>query len=153
MADLVSIELPHRRPSGPARPDPAEMDGPRARLPPWLKVRMPGGADYNELKGLVRSLDLHTVCEEASCPNIGECWNARELTLMILGDTCTRSCGFCDVATGRPAPPDRDEPRRVAEALSKLDLAHAVITSVDRDELPDGGASIWAETITRVKAA
>ncbi len=156
MSDLVQIDLPHRRPSGPARPvedAAASPSGPRPRLPPWLKVRMPGGEGYNGLKSLVKELDLHTVCEEASCPNIGECWNARELTLMILGDTCTRSCGFCDVATGRPAPPDLDEPRRVAEALSRLDLAHAVITSVDRDELADGGASIWAETIRRVKQA
>src|SRR6185503_6230710 len=142
-----------RRPSGPARPDPAEMEAPRPRLPPWLKVRMPGGTDYNDLKGLVRSLDLHTVCEEASCPNVGECWNARELTLMILGDTCTRSCGFCDVATGRPGAVDTDEPRRVAEALARLRLSHAVITSVDRDELADGGAATWAETIRRVRTA
>jgi lipoic acid synthetase len=114
-------------------------------------VKLPAGDNYAELKSLVRDLALHTVCEEASCPNVGECWNARELTLMILGDTCTRSCGFCDVATGRPAPPDRDEPRRVAEALARLALRHAVVTSVDRDELPDGGASIWAETIRRTR--
>jgi lipoic acid synthetase len=136
MSDLVQIDLPSRRPSGPARP--SSDDAGRPRLPPWLKVRMPGGDGYNELKALVKGLGLHTVCE---------------LTLMILGDTCTRSCGFCDVATGRPAPPDNDEPRRVAEALSRLDLQHAVITSVDRDELPDGGASIWAETIRLTKQA
>jgi lipoic acid synthetase len=151
MAELVQIDLPSRRPSGPARP--ADDAGERTRLPPWLKVKLPGGAGYSELKSLVRDLALHTVCEEASCPNIGECWNARELTIMILGDTCTRSCGFCDVATGRPAPPDNDEPRRVADALSRLDLQHAVVTSVDRDELPDGGAAIWAETIRLTKAA
>ena len=163
MSDLVQIQMPGReprngprnepgeRPSGPARPDPAEVAAPRPRLPAWLKVRFPGGDGYNDLKGLVRELGLHTVCEEASCPNIGECWNTRELTLMILGDTCTRSCGFCDVKTGRPAAVDTDEPRRVAEALSRLHLAHAVLTSVDRDELPDGGAAIWAETIRRVR--
>lgn len=151
MSDLVQIDLPSRRPSGPSRP--AEDAGARPRLPSWLKVKLPGGEGYNELKSLVKGLGLHTVCEEASCPNIGECWSARELTIMILGDTCTRSCGFCDVATGRPAPPDNDEPRRVAEALSRLSLQHAVITSVDRDELPDGGAALWAETIRLTKAA
>ena len=151
MSDLVQLELPHQRPSGPARP--VTDATPRPRLPPWLKVKLPGGEGYQQLKALTKELALHTVCEEASCPNIGECWSARELTIMILGDTCTRSCGFCDVATGRPAPPDRDEPRRVAAALSRLDLAHTVITSVDRDELPDGGASIWAETVTLVKEA
>jgi lipoyl synthase len=153
MSDLVQIALPHRRPSGPARPVADRADAPRARLPSWLRVKLPSGEAHAELKRLVRELALHTVCEEASCPNVGECWNARELTLMILGDTCTRSCGFCDVATGRPAPPDRDEPRRVAQALGRLGLAHAVVTSVDRDELPDGGASIWAETIARVREA
>jgi lipoic acid synthetase len=152
MSDLVQIQLPSRKPSGPARPV-QDDEGPRARLPPWLRVKLPSGDNYSELKSLVRDLALHTVCEEASCPNVGECWNARELTLMILGDTCTRSCGFCDVATGRPAPPDRDEPRRVAQALARLSLAHAVVTSVDRDELPDGGASIWAETIRLVREA
>ena len=153
MSDLVSIELPRKRPSGPARPEPEASEAPRPRLPAWLKVKLPGGEGYSDLKGLVKELNLHTVCEAASCPNIGECWNARDLTLMILGDTCTRSCGFCDVATGRPAPVDRDEPRRVAEALARLSLRHAVVTSVDRDELPDGGASIWAETIRRVREA
>lgn len=153
MSDLVSIDLPRQRPSGPARPNPADVEAPRPRLPSWLKVKLPGGEAYSDLKRLVREGNLHTVCEEASCPNIGECWDSRELTLMILGDTCTRSCGFCDVATGRPSAVDRDEPRRVAEALSRLGLRHAVITSVDRDELPDGGASIWAETITRVREA
>ena len=152
MSDLVQIQLPRQRPSGPARPV-EDAPGPRQRLPPWLRVKLPGGENHADLKRLVKGLDLHTVCEEASCPNIGECWNARELTLMILGDTCTRSCGFCDVATGRPAPPDLDEPRRVAEALSRLGLSHAVLTSVDRDELPDGGAALWAETIRRVRAS
>jgi lipoic acid synthetase len=151
-SDLVQIDLPSRRPSGPARPAVDDVSA-RPRLPPWLKVRMPGGDGYSELKSLVKDLALNTVCEEASCPNIGECWNARELTIMILGATCTRSCGFCDVATGRPEPPDHGEPLRVAEALSRLGLRHAVITSVDRDELPDGGAALWAETIRLTKAA
>ena len=121
------------------------------RRPDWLKVRAPGGPNYARLVGMMRSLNLHTVCEEARCPNMGECWEHKAATFMILGDTCTRSCGFCAIKTGRPPVLDTDEPRRVAEALAELDLAHAVITSVNRDELPDGGAAIWAETITRVK--
>jgi lipoyl synthase len=119
---------------------------------PWLKVKLPHGENYFELKQLVRDKRLHTVCESASCPNIGECWNQRTATFMILGDICTRSCGFCDVKTGRPLGLDREEPQRVAEAVKVLGLTHAVITSVNRDELPDGGAAIWAETIRQVKA-
>jgi lipoyl synthase len=119
---------------------------------PWLKVKLPQGENYFELKQLVREKRLHTVCESASCPNIGECWNQKTATFMILGDVCTRSCGFCDVKTGRPLGLDRDEPIRVAEAVKMLGLRHAVITSVNRDELPDGGAAIWAETIRQVKA-
>jgi lipoic acid synthetase len=118
---------------------------------PWLKVKLPHGENYFELKQLVRQKRLHTVCESASCPNIGECWNQRTATFMILGDICTRSCGFCDVKTGRPLGLDREEPRRVAEAVQALGLKHAVITSVNRDELPDGGASVWAETIRQLK--
>jgi lipoic acid synthetase len=102
---------------------------------------------------MVKELELHTVCESASCPNIGECWTRRALTIMILGDICTRSCRFCDVTTGRPLPPDPDEPRRVAEMLGRLSLEHTVITCVDRDDLADFGAHHWAETISRVKAA
>lgn len=119
---------------------------------PWLKVKLPQGENYFELKQLVREKRLHTVCESASCPNIGECWNQKTATFMILGDVCTRSCGFCDVKTGRPLGLDREEPARVAEAVRMLGLKHAVITSVNRDELPDGGAAIWAETIRQVKA-
>jgi lipoic acid synthetase len=119
---------------------------------PWLKVKLPHGENYFELKQLVRDKRLHTVCESASCPNIGECWNQRTATFMILGDICTRSCGFCDVKTGRPLGLDREEPQRVAEAVKVLGLTHAVITSVNRDELADGGASVWAETIRQVKA-
>jgi lipoyl synthase len=121
------------------------------RYYPWLKVRMPHGENYFELKQLVRDRRLHTVCESASCPNIGECWNQKTATFMILGDVCTRSCGFCDVKTGRPPGLDREEPTRVAEAVKTLGLKHAVITSVNRDELPDGGAAIWAETIRQVQ--
>ncbi len=110
------------------------------RRPDWLRVRLPGGPNYQELKGLMRNLDLHTVCEEAHCPNIGECWEARTATFMILGDTCTRACGFCAVKTGRPMTLDLGEPVRVAEAIERMGLRHAVITSVNRDELEDGGA-------------
>lgn len=109
---------------------------------------MAGGEGYHELKRMVKELGLHTVCQSASCPNIGECWNHRALTIMILGDICTRSCRFCDVKTGRPLPVDRDEPWRVAQLLAALHLHHTVITSVDRDDLDDGGASIWAETLS-----
>jgi lipoic acid synthetase len=126
--------------------------GPRRRHPEWIKARLPSGKTYFEVRELVHSQKLHTVCESASCPNIGECWSRRALTIMILGDICTRSCQFCDVTTGRPLPPDPDEPRRVAEALGQLGLRHAVITCVDRDDLKDGGAAHWAETIRRTKA-
>jgi lipoic acid synthetase len=121
------------------------------RRPDWLRVRLPGGSNYSELKGIMRGLDLHTVCEEAHCPNIGECWEARTATFMILGDTCTRACGFCAVKTGRPTTLDLGEPERVAEAIERMGLKHAVITSVNRDELEDGGASIFAATIRRVR--
>jgi lipoic acid synthetase len=133
---------------------PPPPPGPRApRHPPWIKARMPSGEQYMDVRALVHGLELHTVCESASCPNIGECWNHRALTIMILGNVCTRSCQFCDVPTGRPLPPDLDEPRRVALALQSLKLRHTVITSVDRDDLPDGGAALWAETIRRVREA
>jgi lipoic acid synthetase len=112
---------------------------------------MPSGDSYYDLRRRVADLGLHTVCQSASCPNIGECWERRALTIMILGNVCTRSCQFCDVESGHPAPPDLDEPRRVAELLAALDLRHTVITSVDRDDLPDGGAGLWAETIRRVR--
>jgi lipoyl synthase len=119
---------------------------------PWLKVKLPHGENYFELKQLVREQRLHTVCESASCPNIGECWNQKTATFMILGDICTRSCGFCDVKTGRPLGLDHEEPARVAAAVKTLGLKHAVLTSVNRDELPDGGAAVWAATIRQVKA-
>jgi lipoic acid synthetase len=121
------------------------------RKPEWLKVRAPGGASYTRLVGLRRDLKLHTVCEEAHCPNMGECWNQGTATFMILGDTCTRSCGFCAVKTGRPTWLDEMEPQRVAKAISHLGLRHAVITSVNRDELPDGGSKIFARTIAETR--
>ncbi|MSR33453.1 MAG: lipoyl synthase [Phycisphaerales bacterium] len=123
------------------------------KKPDWLRARVPGGEGYLRLKGIMDEHKLHTVCQEASCPNMGECWSRGSATIMILGDTCTRSCGFCNVKTGRPAALDFDEPRRVAESLRLMALKHVVITSVNRDELPDGGAEIWAQTIRLTRAA
>lgn len=128
-----------------------EYRPPAAQRPGWLKVKLPGGAGYSEIKSLVNKHHLHTVCEEARCPNIAECWSRRTATFMILGDVCTRSCGFCAVKTGRPIGLDFDEPRRVAEAVVRLGLRHAVITSVNRDELLDGGSGIFAATIREVR--
>jgi lipoic acid synthetase len=130
-----------------------EQPGVRPARPAWLKVRVPGGHQYARLKSLIEQHRLHTVCEEARCPNMGECWNAGTATFMILGDVCTRSCGFCAVTTGKPPTTDREEPARVAEAVRLMGVRHAVITSVNRDELPDGGAEIFAETIRRVREA
>ncbi len=121
------------------------------RHPEWLKVRFPGGKNYNHLKRLVSDNKLHTVCESAHCPNIGECWESGTATFMILGDTCTRRCGFCAVHTGRPSGYDLEEPARVATAVRKLNLRHAVITSVDRDDLPDEGSFVFAETILKIR--
>lgn len=123
------------------------------RKPPWLKAKVPGGPGYERLKAIMDEHQLHTVCQEAGCPNMGECWARGVATIMILGDTCTRACGFCNVKTGRPTTLDKDEPRRVAESLRLMGLKHVVITSVNRDELPDGGAGIWAETIVRARDA
>ncbi len=122
------------------------------RKPQWLKVKAPGGSNYIRLKQLMRDLNLHTVCEEAHCPNIGECWEHGTATFMILGDVCTRNCAYCAVAHGRPPAYDIEEPSRVAEAIAELNLRHAVITSVDRDDLPDFGAYIFAETIRQIRA-
>jgi lipoic acid synthetase len=122
-------------------------EAPRRKHPDWLKVPMAAGDGYVELRRRVKELKLHTVCQSASCPNIGECWNNRALTIMILGDICTRSCRFCDVKTGRPLPVDEDEADRVATILAELKLNHTVITSVDRDDLKDGGANQWAKTL------
>jgi lipoic acid synthetase len=124
-----------------------------AQKPPWLKVRLGSGPNYTELKGLMRGKALHTVCEEAMCPNIGECWEAREATFLILGDKCTRRCGFCDVMTAKPDPVDEDEPRRIAEAVAEMGLRYVVLTGVARDDLPDGGARIWASAVRACKDA
>jgi lipoic acid synthetase len=124
-----------------------------ARRPEWLRVKARTGPNYTELKGLMRSEQLHTVCEEAGCPNIYECWEDREATFLVLGDRCTRRCGFCDVMTARPFDVDEDEPRRLAEAVRAMGLRYVVITGVARDDLPDGGASIWADSIRAVRGA
>ena len=124
---------------------------PRPRLPEWLKVRAPGSPRYIELKALMRDQQLHTVCEEAHCPNIGECWNRGTATFMILGDICTRRCHYCAVTTGRPAGVDLQEPNRLAETVQTMGLRYCVITSVNRDDLPDGGAFIFAGCINRVR--
>ena len=121
------------------------------RKPAWLKVKAPGGPNYLRLKQLMRSLDLHTVCEEAHCPNVGECWEHGAATFMILGDVCTRNCAYCAVAHGRPPKFDAAEPSRVAEAVATMQLRHVVITSVDRDDLPDYGAWAFAETIRQIR--
>ena len=121
------------------------------RLPPWFKVRIQHGPNYRDIRRIMDTLDLHTICEEARCPNVWECWNARTATFLILGDICTRRCHYCAVTTGRPHSLDLEEPRRVAEAVRALGLRHAVITSVNRDELEDGGASIFAETIREIR--
>ena len=123
----------------------------RQPKPSWLKAKAPVGENFHQLKKLARGLGLHTVCESAQCPNIGECWNHRTATFMLLGDICTRRCGFCAVPKGRPQPLDLDEPRRVAEAVATLSLKHAVITSVNRDDDNLGGARIFAETIAQVR--
>lgn len=123
----------------------------RKRRPEWLKVRIPSGENYERLKQLMRSKALHTVCEEAQCPNIGECWGTGTATFLMMGDICTRSCAFCDIKTGRPLPLDWQEPQRVAEAVRAMNLRHVVITSVNRDERKDGGAPIFAEVIKKVR--
>jgi len=128
---------------------PPPTDHPR---PPWLRVRFFGGPNYQDLKRIMRTLDLHTVCESARCPNMGECWEHRTATFMILGNICTRACGFCAVPSGKPVgPPDEDEPRRVAEAAEKMGLRYAVVTSVNRDDEPDGGAAIFARTVAEIR--
>jgi lipoic acid synthetase len=121
------------------------------RLPEWLRMQRASGENYSRVKKLVVNNRLHTICSSGNCPNIGECWNAGTATFMILGDICTRACKFCATSTGKPLPPDSDEPRRLAESVKILNLSHCVITSVDRDDLPDGGSGFWAETIRSVK--
>ncbi len=139
------------RGSSPAPEAPAPQAA-LVRKPSWLKVKAPGGGTYLEVKRLMRDLGLHTVCEEARCPNIGECWEHRAATFMILGDTCTRNCAYCAVAHGTPAPYDPVEPVRLAEAVAAMGLKHVVITSVDRDDLPNGGAEAFAGCVTEIRA-
>jgi len=132
----------------PAAPEPAG----RVPRPEWLRIRFFGGSNYQDLKRIMRTLDLHTVCESARCPNMGECWDHRTATFMILGNICTRACGFCSVPSGKPiGPPDENEPERVAEAVERMGLRYAVVTSVNRDDQPDGGAAIFARTIAEIR--
>ena len=141
------------RPARPRHPEKAHRpDQPVLPKPDWIRVKAPVSAGYLETRRIVREHDLHTVCEEASCPNIGECWEVRHATFMIMGDTCTRACAFCNVKTGLPGPLDPDEPERVAAATEKLGLAHVVVTSVDRDDLDDGGAAHFAAVIRAIRA-
>jgi len=128
----------------------AEMKG-RERLPRWMKMQMPKGESYSRVKNLVAQHQLHTICTSGNCPNIGECWSRGTATFMILGNICTRNCKFCGVTTGKPLPPDPNEPGRIAQSVRVMQLKHAVITSVDRDDLPDLGAGLWAQTIVEVK--
>jgi lipoic acid synthetase len=128
-----------------------DVNVPGERKPPWLKTKLPSGPNYAELKGIMRGNSLHTVCEEAMCPNIGECWEDREATFLILGDRCTRRCGFCDVMTAKPDPVDEDEPNRIAEAVRAMGLRYVVLTGVARDDLGDGGARIWAASIRAIR--
>jgi lipoic acid synthetase len=139
---------PPRHPEKAHRPD-----SPMARKPDWIRVRAPVSSGYLETRAIVRAHQLHTVCEEASCPNIGECWEKKHATFMIMGDTCTRACAFCNVKTGLPGPLDAQEPARVAAAVGRLGLAHVVVTSVDRDDLDDGGAAHFAAVIAAIRAA
>ena len=139
---------PLRHPEKAARPD---QESPRK--PEWIRVKAPGSSEYHETRRLIREHRLHTVCEEAACPNIGECWKQKHATVMILGSTCTRACSFCNIATGRPDLLDPHEPERVGEAVGKLGLSHIVVTSVDRDDLDDGGAGHFARTIAAIRGA
>ena len=125
----------------------------KIRKPKWLKVKLPTGEAYKNVRGITKSHNLHTICESGNCPNMGECWGAGTATFMILGNICTRSCGFCNVMTGRPLAVDVLEPKKVAQSIKLMKVKHAVITSVDRDDLADGGASIWVETINEIRKA
>jgi len=147
----VHIEIDHRKPRHPEKL--FRPDNPIQRKPAWIRVKAPTHPIYHETRALMRANGLVTVCEEAACPNIGECWSQRHATMMIMGDTCTRACAFCNVATGLPGPLDATEPTRVADAVAKLGLRHVVITSVDRDDLPDGGAAHFAAVIAATRAA
>ena len=148
MAVVIDTSRALRHPEKQARPD-----TPVLRKPDWLRVRAPGSGQYQETRDLVRREGLHTVCEEAACPNIGECWSQRHATMMIMGDTCTRACSFCNVRTGLPGALDASEPERVARAVAAMGLKHVVITSVDRDDLADGGAAHFAAVVRATRAA
>jgi lipoyl synthase len=145
---VTRLVIDHRHPEKAHRPD-----NPIQRKPAWIRVKAPNHPIYHETRALMRENRLHTVCEEAACPNIGECWSQRHATMMIMGDTCTRACSFCNVRTGQPAALDTEEPARVADAVAKLGLKHVVITSVDRDDLLDGGAAHFAAVIRAIRVA
>ncbi len=148
------LTIDHRTKDPARHPEKAHRpDNPIQRKPAWIRVKAPNHPVYHETKALIRDNRLVTVCEEAACPNIGECWSQRHATMMIMGDTCTRACSFCNVRTGQPVALDVDEPRRVADAVAKLGLRHVVITSVDRDDLADGGADHFAEVIRSIRRA
>src|SRR5271170_7020964 len=154
MTRLIDNVAERATPGPPRHPEKAHRpDQPVARKPPWIRVRAPGSPAFAETLSLVRELKLATVCEEARCPNIGECWDKRHATFMIMGDTCTRACAFCNVRTGLPGPLDDGEPARVADAVARLGLSHVVVTSVDRDDLEDGGARHFARAISAIRAA
>jgi lipoic acid synthetase len=148
---LNTVDTPKARPR---HPEKARLpDTPLMRKPAWIRVKAPGAHAFDGTRGIIKRHGLHTVCEEAACPNIGECWSKRHATVMIMGDICTRACAFCNVATGKPAHLDPDEPKRTADAIAELELAHIVVTSVDRDDLPDGGAIHFARTILEIREA
>ena len=150
---MARIEIDHRVPGAPRHPEKAHRpDNPIQRKPAWIRVKAPTHPVYHETRALMRDSKLVTVCEEAACPNIGECWSQRHATMMIMGETCTRACSFCNVATGLPKALDADEPRRVGDAVAQLGLRHVVVTSVDRDDLRDGGARHFAQTIAAIRA-
>lgn len=154
MATLTTLLDTVGTPPRPRHPEKAaHTDTPALPKPNWLRVRAPGSGGYNETRAIIRDHHLHTVCEEAACPNIGDCWQKRHATMMIMGGVCTRACAFCNVATGLPSALDPDEPMRVADAVAKLALEHIVVTSVDRDDLSDGGAAHFAATIRAIRAA
>ncbi|MCW5715146.1 MAG: lipoyl synthase [Bauldia sp.] len=151
MVTILDRSAPLDRPRHPEKADRPET--PLLRKPDWIRVKAPGSPVYRETRDIVRQHGLVTVCEEAACPNIGECWSERHATFMVMGDTCTRACAFCNVRTGLPAPLDLDEPARIGDAVAKLGLAHVVITSVDRDDLADGGAVHFAAVIRAIRSA
>src|SRR5260221_11597807 len=146
MVTLIDVKERPRHPEKVHR-----EDTPMLRKPDWIRVKAPGSAVYSETRQIVRDNNLVTVCEEAGCPNIGECWSKKHATFMIMGDTCTRACAFCNVKTGLPRPLVEDEPEKVADAVARMGLAHSVITSVDRDDLDDGGAEHFARTIRAIR--